>query len=173
MNIFHFMLQFSLDYVQNIRFAFFWLICEKLAMGRFWALVTMVLHVYRHTVGFYEPCQNHSVSNVARTWCGKSKVILWTFFYLRITLTRLGELRLPDTYEVKIAKISLYTIFPKSRKGPSMEHWVKWLFVGFWKDGLLAKWQTKTSRSCIFLLFLPHKYHEITGIESLLKLVIA
>ncbi len=32
----------------------------------------------------------------------------------------------------------------------------KRLFVGFWKDGLLAKLQT--SRSCIFSLFLPRKY---------------
>ncbi len=41
---------------------------------------------------------------------------------------------------------------------PSMVHWVKWLFIRFWKDGLLAKLQTKTSRSCIFSLFLPHNY---------------
>ncbi len=41
---------------------------------------------------------------------------------------------------------------------PSLEHWVKWLFVGFWKDGLLAKLLTKRSRGCIFSLFLPHKY---------------
>ena len=25
---------------------------------------------------------------------------------------------------------------------PSMKHWVKWPFVGFWQDGLLAKLQT-------------------------------
>ncbi len=33
-----------------------------------------------------------------------------------------------------------------------------WLFVRFRKDGLLAKLWTKTSRSCRFSLFLPHKY---------------
>ncbi len=38
----------------------------------------------------------------------------------------------------------------------SMERWAKRLFVGFWKDGLLAELQARMSRSCRFLLFLPH-----------------
>ncbi len=35
----------------------------------------------------------------------------------------------------------------------SMERWAKRLFVGFWKDGLLAELQAKMSRGCRFLLF--------------------
>ncbi len=40
----------------------------------------------------------------------------------------------------------------------SKEHLAKGVFVGFWKDGLLAKIQARTSRSCRFLLFLHHNY---------------
>ena len=32
------------------------------------------------------------------------------------------------------------------------------MFVGFWKDGLLAEIQARMSRSCRFLLFLHHNY---------------
>ena len=51
-----------------------------------------------------------------------------------------------------------------------MQHWVKRLFVGFWKDGLLAELKGRMSRRCRlaelkgrmsrrcrFLLFLKHK----------------
>ena len=40
----------------------------------------------------------------------------------------------------------------------SMEHWAKTLFVGFWKDVLLAELHAQMSRRRRFLLFLHHNY---------------
>ncbi len=34
----------------------------------------------------------------------------------------------------------------------------RWPSTGFWKDCILAELQVKMSRSCRFLIFLPHKY---------------
>ena len=41
---------------------------------------------------------------------------------------------------------------------PSFQNLTKRPFCGFWKDGILAELQVKMSRSCRFLLFLPHTY---------------
>ena len=42
-----------------------------------------------------------------------------------------------------------------------MEHWWKWPFSWFWKDGLLAELHGKTSREWKFLLF-KHNSYEVT-----------
>ncbi len=54
-------------------------------------------------------------------------------------------LRIPDRYDAKIVKIGNFWTF-----SPVIQL--------IYHLGLLAKLQTKTSRSCIFSLFLPHKY---------------
>ncbi len=56
----------------------------------------------------------------------------------------------------------IYHLFKIQKRAflPTLLRWKKCsdIFVGFRKDGLLAELQTKTSRSCIFSLFLSHKY---------------
>ncbi len=44
-----------------------------------------------------------------------------------------------------------------------MKHWAKGLFVGLWKDGLMAELQARMSRRCWFWLFLHHNYQVSIG----------
>ncbi len=80
-------------------------------------------------------------------------------------------LRILASYRAKTAKISnLWTFWPiiqlishlfkigqnLAALFISIKCWAKRLFDGFWIGGLLAELQARTSRSCRFLLFLPH-----------------
>ncbi len=58
------------------------------------------------------------------------------------------HLRIPDTYEVRIAKNRQLLDNPPCNS--AMECVAKLLFVRFSKDGILAELQARTSRSCIF-----------------------
>ncbi len=86
----------------------------------------------------------------------------------------IGLLRIPDSYDAKIAKIcNFWTFWPViqlinhlfkcyfknvTALFTSMEHWAKGLFVWFWIEGLLAELQVRMSRDCRFLLFWHHNY---------------
>ncbi len=70
--------------------------------------------------------------------------IHWTWVYSGQHVLWHKLLRIPDTYEAKIAKIGNF--------------WTFWPVIQLIKDGLLAELQTKTSRRCIFSLFLAQKY---------------
>ena len=105
-------------------------------------------------------------------WCGHQKQLIWikskeknvSIKMVKFPIISL-PLRIPDSYHAKKAKIgNFWTFSPVIQliyhlfKIQKRAFLPKWLFVGFWKDGLLAKLQTNTSRSCIVSLFLPHKY---------------
>ncbi len=67
-------------------------------------------------------------------------------------------LRIPDTYDAKIAKIcNIWTFLLVTQLIDNLlkirqkeQHWEKRRFAGFLKDGLLAELQARVSRGCIF-----------------------
>ena len=81
----------------------------------------------------------------------------------------LFTLRIPDSYEAKIAMICNFWTF-----GPVIQlinHLFKIrpkaFFVRFWIEGLLAELQARMSRDCRFLLFWHHNYQVSLNIHCL------
>ena len=137
-------------------------------MGSVWTDPSTIFSFYtlystQHTL----PWQREAMYRKLEPFCLRAHLPMFDQLWNCILLSDLHDLRIPDSYDAKIAEIcNIWTLGPviqlmnhlfKIRQCP-MLHRCKRLFVRFWKDCILAELHAIMSKSCRFLLFSHHNY---------------